>query len=273
MSTKTITQQLIEQIENELGDPLSEIIVEDVRIGIVYTGVKLSTGHGGVAATQHSLPISSATPVVHTHCETLPDAGEIAGLSAADILAMAASNNLFRSGVVIATISALATMMNDNDPHRYTPTEKDVLDLIQPGDRVAMVGHFGPLIPRILTITNELCVVEQKEIADKRITVVPPEEAGNAIPSADVAIITASTLVNWTIDELLQLAGSAREVVLLGPTTPMLPRPLFASGFTAVMGTAITDADRMLQIVSEVGGTKHLLKKCGRKVAAVKKTV
>ncbi|MCD4704273.1 MAG: hypothetical protein K8R64_08305, partial [Methanosarcinaceae archaeon] len=49
-------------------------------------------------------------------------------------------------------------------------------------------------------------------------------------------------------------------------------RPLFASGFTAVMGTAITDADRMLQIVSEAGGTKHLLRKCGRKVAAVKVT-
>ncbi|MCD4704042.1 MAG: hypothetical protein K8R64_07100 [Methanosarcinaceae archaeon] len=272
MNTKTIIRQLIERIENELGDSLSDIIVEDVRIGIIYTGVKLSTGHGSVAATQHSIPTASTTPVVHTHCDTLPDAGEIAGLNTADILAMATSNDILRSGVVIATINALATMMNDNDPHRYKSTEKDVLDLIQPGDRVAMVGHFGPLIPRILTITNKLCVVEQKDIDDERITVVPPEEVSNAIPSANVVIITASTLVNWTIDGLLQLAGSAREIVLLGPTTPMLPRPLFASGFTAVMGTAITDADRMLQIVSEAGGTKHLLRKCGRKVAAVKDT-
>jgi uncharacterized protein (DUF4213/DUF364 family) len=30
------------------------------------------------------------------------------------------------------------------------------IDLIKPEDRVAMVGYFGPLVPKILKITDNL---------------------------------------------------------------------------------------------------------------------
>ncbi|MEA1944245.1 MAG: DUF364 domain-containing protein [Euryarchaeota archaeon] len=253
---------LLCQIRHELGDSLSDVTVEDVRIGLEYTGVRLSGECGGVAFT----PVSKSS-----ECPVLHNAGRLVGKSVSDILQMSLSKNLLESVIGVAAINALAQRICELKPETYVFSKVDVLDLINAGDNVSMIGYFKPLVPKILRKTNSFYVIEKKDILDKRVTMVSFEEASSILPISDVILISASTLVNKTIDDLLRLNRCAREVVLLGPTASMMPQPFFEKGVTAVMGTRITDVEKMLKVVSEAGGTRQLLASCGEKVAFIRR--
>jgi uncharacterized protein len=104
-----------------------------------------------------------------------------------------------------------------------------------------MICYFGPLVPKILKITDKLTVFEKREINAAKIRTLPSERARDVLPYSDVIILSASTLANRTFDELLSLRGGAREIILLGPSAPLYPKPFFERGVTAVMGTRILD--------------------------------
>ncbi|WP_269848693.1 Rossmann-like domain-containing protein [Methanosarcina horonobensis] len=113
------------------------------------------------------------------------------------------------------------------EPESFPVSNADILDLVKPEDKVAMVGYFGPLIPRILKITRNFTVLEKREIDSPKTRILPSEKAREILPASDVIILSASTLANRTFDELLSLRSTAREVVLLGPSTPLYPAPFF----------------------------------------------
>lgn len=193
--------------------------------------------------------------------------GPLKGKTAGNIIELTFSENPIEAAVGIATINALSNMLLNLKPEDFPISDLDVLDLIKPDDSVAMVGYFGPLIPKILKITDNLTVLEKRDIKDPKTRVLPSRRAEEILPVSEVIILSASTLANRSFDELLALRGAAREIILLGPSAPLYPKPFFEQGVTAVMGTQILDSLTMLTIVSEAGGTKKLQKCCGKKVA------
>ncbi len=253
-----ILPSLVNALKSDLGPDLKEIEVKDVRIGLAYTGVLLQDNYGGVACT----PLYE-----FSGCPALGFSGFLKGKTADKMLELALSENTLEAAVGIATANALSHMLRDIKPENFPPSNIDILDLIKPEDRVAMIGYFGPLVPKILKITNKLTILEKREIESPDIRTLSSEKAREILPGSDVIILSASTLANRTFDELISLRGAAREVVLLGPSAPLYPAPFFESGITAVMGTQIIDPMTMLTIVSEAGGTKKLHKYCGEKIA------
>ncbi|MDY9927447.1 Rossmann-like domain-containing protein [Methanosarcina sp.] len=249
---------LVSALKKDLGPALEEIEVEDVRIGLAYTGVLLSENYGGVACT----PLYE-----FSCCPTLGFTETLKGKTADKVLELALSENPLEAAVGIATLNALSHMLRDLEPEHFQRSYSDILDLIIPGDRVAMVGYFSPLVPKILKITGKLTVLEKREIESPKTRTLPSEKAREVLTVSDVIILSASTLANRTFDELLSLRGTAREVVLLGPSAPLYPAPFFSRGITAIMGTRIIDPLTMLTVVSEAGGTKKLHQYCGEKVA------
>lgn len=258
MEEYSVVAALINELRQNLGSTLEEIKAEDVRIGLAYTGVLISGNYGGVACT----PLYE-----FSGCPSLGFMETIKGKTADNMLEFALSENPLEAAVGIATVNALSQMLRELEPENFTVSNVDVLDLIKPGDRVAMVGYFGPLVPKILKITEKFTVLEKREIESPETRTLSSEKAREVLPQSDVIIISASTLANRTFDELLSLRGTAREVVLLGPSAPLYPALFFARGITALMGTRILDPMVMLTIVSEAGGTKKLHKYCGEKVA------
>ena len=83
------------------------------------------------------------------------------------------------------------------------------------------------------------------------------EDADVVLPQCDVALITATTLANHTLDGLLALAGSAREVVLLGPSTPMAPDVFVGTPVTMLAGVEVVDPETLWRIVGEGGSTRE----------------
>jgi uncharacterized protein len=257
---KGILPVLVSELRRDFGPALKKIEVKDVRIGLAYTGVLLSENYGGVACT----PLYE-----FSGCPALGFAGFLKGKTVDKVLEFALSENPLEAAVGIATANALSHMRRDLEPENFPVSNIDILDLIIPEDRVAMVGYFGPLVPKILKITNKLIVLERREIKSHKSRIMPSEKAREILPASDVIVLSASTLANRTFDELLSLRGAAREVVLLGPSAPLYPEPFFQRGITAVMGTRIFDPMTMLTIVSEAGGTKKLHQYCGEKVAFI----
>ena len=92
----------------------------------------------------------------------------------------------------------------------------------------------------------------------------PAEDAQKLLPGCQVALLTATALINRTIDGLLSLVGNCREVVILGSSTPLMAKAFAGTPVTQLSGIIVTDPDGIQQVVSEGGGTqmfKGLVKK------------
>ncbi|MFQ6118241.1 MAG: Rossmann-like domain-containing protein [Candidatus Bipolaricaulia bacterium] len=75
------------------------------------------------------------------------------------------------------------------------------------------------------------------------------------LPQCDIAIITGTTVINKSIDHLLSLCRG--EIAIAGPTTPL--STVFANyGVSYLFGMKSRDADKVLKIISEGGGTRRL---------------
>ena len=126
----------IKELSEEAAGSLT---VTDARIGLGYTAVRLNTGQTGVAATLHyDLPRS---------CSAYSGPLPISGQSARALLALHDAADYLQSAVALATTNAI---FNISSSDYHTGDIMSVLDL-RTGDKAAMIGRFGPLIPLIDT--------------------------------------------------------------------------------------------------------------------------
>ncbi len=122
-----------------------------------------------------------------------------------------------------------------------------------------MVGCFGPLVEPIGWRVRRLFVFERSA----RLTsdLLPESQAGELLPQCSVAIITATTLLNGTVDALLVAAANCREVVVLRPSTPLVPEVFIEAPrrISLLAGVLVTDANELLRVVARGGGTRDFL--------------
>jgi uncharacterized protein (DUF4213/DUF364 family) len=120
----------------------------------------------------------------------------------------------------------------------------------QPGERIGMVGLFGPLVPRIVDAGASLVVLElQSRLAGVRdgwrVTLDPAELAG-----CEKVLCTTTVLLNDTLDAVLATVRAARWLALVGPGGGCVPDDLFARGVTLLGGTTIVDRDGFADAVA-----------------------
>jgi uncharacterized protein (DUF4213/DUF364 family) len=227
---------ILDDLLQEAESGLAERHVADVRIGLGYTAVMLDDGGCGLAGT--------VVEESEWRCTVLPEAGELVGRPALRSAEMALAQNPLAATVGVATMNAVLNRAGEASP--------DVLDVLRiDGAKVGMVGMFEPYVDRLRRRAAELRVFERRPVAPG---VLPESEAERILPECDVAILTSLTLVNKTLDHLLELASG--EVALLGPTTPL--STVFASyGVDHLFGVVVEDAVRLREIVSQTGGTRR----------------
>jgi uncharacterized protein len=216
--------------------------VRDVRIGLGYTAVLLDDNRAGVAFT---LGADNAGC-----CSPFPGSRTLAGRTAAELLQFLASSSRLEIVVGLATANALA---NIKPPEGTTG---DVLDAISlfPQDKVAMIGNFAPLVPALNSRVAKLDIFDEHE--EGAVGVQPARNAFAALAACDVAIVTSTTLINDTIDTLLEAAANCREMVLLGSSTPLTPEVFRETPVTFLSGITIVDPAGILRTVSEGRGTR-----------------
>ncbi len=131
----------------------------------------------------------------------------------------------------------------------------DVLEL-QSADHVGMVGCFYPLVGPIEKRVAKLSIFERgSRLSDDLLS---EEDAYSVLPKCSVALITATTVLNGTIDDLLAVCAGCREVVLLGPSTPLAPAVFSSLPYrvTLLSGVLVTDRERLFEAIAAGGGTR-----------------
>jgi uncharacterized protein (DUF4213/DUF364 family) len=126
---------------------------------------------------------------------------------------------------------------------------------LQKGVKVAMVGLFAPLVAHILDIGAKLTIIEKNPA---RMEILSDAEKKEALKSCDIAIITATTLLNSTFEETINSLGTPRSVIVMGPSTPLTTRIFSDTPVTHLGGVIVVDSARVMQIISEGGGTSAL---------------
>lgn len=222
------------------------IRVRDVRIGLGYTAVLLEDNRIGVALTFHEK--------VKKGCTVFSGLYPLAGRDASELLALLESGDPVETAVGLATANALTNTVKD------TLREGDSLEAlsIQPGDKVGMVGFFAPMLPRLKEMTSSIFIFER--IPQKQGDLLPEEEAFRLLPQCQIALITSTSILNHTVDRLLEASAACREVVLLGASTPLLPGAFTGTPVTHLSGIVVTEPQEILRIVSEGRGMRYFRK-------------
>lgn len=130
-----------------------------------------------------------------------------------------------------------------------TPDSMGILD-IDAADHVGMVGYFPSLVKRLRNNGIRLTVVEKKPQFHKRQDNFLVSADPHTLEGCNKVMITASTLLNNSIDEVLDNSRGAQRRVMIGPTAGFFPDPLFARGITAIGGSEIRDPDLARQRLS-----------------------
>jgi uncharacterized protein (DUF4213/DUF364 family) len=246
-AVKRVQMEKRGEIAGRLYDVTSEIggglPVEEVRIGLGYVGVKVAGKGLGLAAL--------LTNELQAGCSKLKMAGTLADSPASRLLKLLPEgSNPLEKALGLATANALFCPES-------LPEEEDAIDLMRltSEDRIAMVGWFPPLVKRIREMGLNLSVIERDE---RRFKVPDDATRDRILKACTVAIITATSIVNDTLEETLGRLGNPRHVAILGPSTPLWEEIFGGTPVNHLGGSVVTDIGRVLQIISEGGGTPEM---------------
>lgn len=218
--------------------------VKDVRAGLGYTCVMLEDGTCGLAYTFRN--------ELGKCCGTMDTAGSLIGMDAAEIIPWVKENNRLRAAIGLASINAV---INNSRQNWDTGNILKAFS-INSSDTFGMVGEFKPILSKVRAMTKSIYVFEQNISAGSGLY--SEDEIPLYLPKCDIVVITATSIINHTIDEVLSYCENAKEVYLVGPSTPLCPEVFSHHNITILAGSIVKNSELILQIVSQGGGTKSM---------------
>lgn len=149
------------------------------------------------------------------------------------------SSNSFELSISVATISSL--LYPKPDCLLYGSAYPIILSRGE-AKNVTLVGHFA-FAESLRNKVRNLWVLELNPQKGD----LPASAAEYVIPQSDVVVITGSTLVNRTLDNLLTMARG-KYVILLGMSTILSPI-LFDYGVSALGGAIATNPEVIMSLI------------------------
>jgi uncharacterized protein len=253
-------------IKTRFKDQIMNLRIEEVRLGVHLSAVKLSDNSYGIASTMSD----NRDPCAKSD----RDFGNFTPtkISGQNINSLFETTN--KSCVIdtlrIAVLNAISsTILSGGD---YNIIENaDPIDLINLNSKktITIVGAFQSYIQKISTTNNQLFVLELDKnafVGEQIKYYVPADEYKRVLSESDIVIITGLTLVNNTIDGLLAAIPPDVIVIVTGPSSSLVPDILFRNKVSIIGATRIIKPEMLFPIVSESGAGFHLFKYCAQKI-------
>ncbi len=110
---------------------------------------------------------------------------------------------------------------------------------------VGMVGFFRPLVRMLEGREIALTVIEKDALYLDYGGPVEVTLDTAALQSCDRVLVTASTLLNDTLESVLASCAPSARIALIGPTVGCLPDPFFSRGIDVVGGASVADLPKL----------------------------
>lgn len=266
-----LLHEISDDVATRLGSARDRLSIERAVLGLFFVGVKLSNGAGGVCATPlKSIPQAVCCP---SSAQTMPAPGKLRGRSVGQALEDLHRGGPLRRALAIATLNALveSVWQQDGVPDGVSQNDRDALSAldIQPHHHVVLVGGFPPYMREFIRTGQSFRVLELDPGVLKPEELpyyVPAAQAAQTIPHAHVLVVTGTTLINDSLDALLDLARPGTQIALIGPSVPLWPGPLLKRGVTVLGGVRVGDPDALLDCLAEGGSGYHFFGKSAERV-------
>lgn len=233
--------ELNERIYSFFESKAREVTVECLNLGLGYTAATTSDGGIGVAYTYF---------LTKGSCSFVNRYYDYEGKPALELLEKIKSPISLERSMALALVNALnyqnalSLPIDKGDPALW--------DMLHIGEktRVAMVGDFAP-VARVLKERGALIEVIDiaKRIGEKETFY---DKLGNW---AEVLILTSTSILNNTTEEVLQHVGKEVKTVMLGPSTPMIGEVFTHLPVHILAGMVPLDKEKVLKAVRHGAGT------------------
>jgi hypothetical protein len=228
-----------------------KVNVTILSLGLGYTAV--TTSDGGIGLSYTYFGDKKSCMVLNKHVD-------YEGKSADQLLEKIKSDNTVERSMALALINAL----NYNDALSLSEDHdnKIMFDQLTIGKdrKVAMIGFFGPLVRNFEKMGVSL------EILDLSRGLGQKEEFYNKLKNwAQVLLLTSTSVLNNSTEEILAHAGEKVKTVMLGPSTPMVTDAFKHLPVHMLAGTVPVDKEMTLKAIRHGMGTP-VLHRYSRKV-------
>ena len=237
-----LNQRLYDLFENRAR----EVNIEILCLGLGYTAVTLSDGGIGLAYTHFEDKKS---------CMLLNKHIDYEGQPALQLLEKIKSDHPVERSMALALVNAL----NHKDALEYPEDRKNQIMFDQfnigAGTRVAMVGFIGPLVDVLKQKNARVEVMDASRGMGEKSDFYAKLEGW-----ADVLLLTSTSILNNTTEEILQNVHPKVKTIMLGPSTPMVAAVFEHLPVHMLAGTVPIDKANVLKAIRHGMGTPVLQK-------------
>jgi len=265
-SSGPILDEAAKTVRGLYGNELDGLVIERLVVGVLFVGVKLSNGCGGVAYTPPEVIRSAGSRILKGSTPT------IRGMQAAAVMDGEIPGP-FAGVIRLATLNALSVPFFEDG--RYTVDTRGDLSGISSlfrNRRICMVGAIIPLLKKLKELgPAEVAIIDRKKETQEEAeagygTFVSPEGTAETLARCETAVFTGAAIANGSIEQLISFVPADAAIAVVGPTAGFVPEPLFRRNVAMVGTVVVTDIDQALEILAEGGGGYRLFGECVRKI-------
>ncbi|MFZ2331231.1 MAG: DUF364 domain-containing protein [Atribacterota bacterium] len=257
---------LINNVLAEAKPYLIKSKIKDAVLGISLIGIELDNKDIGLAyMLREHLPAG---------CSVFGFGQELIGTNAYKVaqLAQNGSDDAQRGvGIAVLTAGSRQLALPDEDKNEpFFGLEINSYDV------VGMIGYIPPVAKRFAEKVKDLIVFDEdiSRCGGESIECIKPmAKQEELLPNCDVVIITGTTFINHTIDKLLDVCSNAREIVLVGASTPMYPKAFLGTNVSVLAGSWWNNRFKadLFKKISLSGGIHHIQNYMIKKAVMVKR--
>lgn len=243
---------------------MKDRMIKDAVVGLSLIAIQLDNGHVGVSYTiRENLP---------NGCSIFPYAQNLIGNPVEEIADwLITGGEDVQRGIGMAVITALSQSLGLSDIE-----EPDLIFGVRvlPTDTVGMIGYIKPVAMEFRKRAERMKIFDMGLSArgGNELDLYPTEEQPRQLPDCDIVVLSGTTMVNNTIIDLLEMCKNAREIIMVGPSTPMFPDAFRNTNISVLAGSWWDSKykDEIFKKISLACGISHLRKYMIKKCVKVK---
>ena len=245
------TASVVQALFEVMSDRAEGEFVDTVTIGLGYTAVRLA---GGAVGLSYTMAKGWSESVQRKD-------RDLDGSEARAVLPMVFSDDTLERSIGMALVNALNHRRASRMPEDSAPGgELSTFLGLTNGSRISMVGYFPPVAARFEEAGAEVRVLDRD-----RLMGVESEFLDALEQWPDVLVVTAATLLNGSFERFADVLTPAARIVVLGPTTPMVPEAFAPYPIAMLGGMVVRTAEPVISAVRQAALTPALQQYC-RKV-------